>query len=677
LYYFCAFKKKDIKLKNIVKNLVLMLFLAVSSSTFAQYDKYYYFNRGREHLINSRYAYAITDFSILIQSDSSLHEGYFFRGIAKYNLNDYIGALLDFNKALDINPVFTQAYHYRAITFSQLNRFDEAMRDYESAIALRPDNVGIHFSRGITYLMSQQFDKSIEDFNIFLRHEPNSSDAFVNRGTAYLMSKDTVRALADYNRAIYFNSLDPNGYIRRARIYAMKNDNRKAIKDLDQAIRLDSTSSFVFFSRALVKYALDDINGSIDDLSKVISLDPHNALSYYNRALIRSQIGDYNRALEDYGHVMDINPDNVLAYFNRAAVEIELNDYAAAITDYNKAIELYPDFATAYMNRSVAKNKIGQYESARKDYEIAQQKIAQFRKDASDSAFSIFADTSKTFNKLLALDADFTKKTFSNRLENRKIGLIIQPLFKLSEGAVKPDIALDKQYFFPLIDRFLGNAHLSGVILSNQAVEIDNATVYSMDSISEILIRSNDNTEKSLGYFIKGMSQAQIKQYSSSINYYSKAITLDPTNIFYYLNRSVTQSEMIDFISNIENSIPRLGLNDNIVSSRNVVNQRVFDYKDALDDLDKIESLNPNFAYQYYNRGNLLCMSNKMPEAIEAYTKAIKQYPYFAEAYFNRGIVSIYLRDTEKGCIDISKSGEMGINDAYSIIKRYCLHEEE
>jgi tetratricopeptide (TPR) repeat protein len=666
----------EFKLKNIVKNIIIILFITVSNYSFAQYDKYYYFSRGRDHLINSRYAYAITDFSILIQADSSLYEGYFFRGIAKYNLNDYIGALLDFNKALNINPVFTQAYHYRAITFSQLNRFDEAMKDYESAIDLRPDNVGIYFSRGITYLMSQQFDKSISDFNVFLRHEPNSSDAFVNRGTAYLMIKDTIRALDDYNKAIYFSSFDPNGYIRRARIYALRNENQKALKDLDQAIRLDSTSSFVFFSRALVKYAMDDIIGALNDLTKVIALDPYNALSYYNRALIRSQIGDYNNALDDYGHVMDINPDNVLVYFNRAALEIELNDYDAAIMDYTKAIELYPDFATAYMNRSIVKNQIGQYESARKDYDIAQQKIAQFRKGASDSLFSIFADTSKTFNKLLALDADFTKKTFSNRLENKNIALMIQPLFKLTEGATKPDIALDKQYFFPLIDNFLSDENLKSVVLSNQDIEIDITVADKMDSISEILIRSVDNKKKALGYFIKGISQAQIKQYSSSINYYAKAIALDPTNIFYYLNRSATQSEMIDFISNIESSIPKLSLSDNIVSSTNVMNQRVFDYKEALNDLDKIESINPDFAYLYYNRGNLLCLSNKMPEAIEAYTNAIKQYPYFAEAYFNRGLVSIYLRDTEKGCIDISKSGEMGINDAYPIIKRYCLNEE-
>jgi tetratricopeptide (TPR) repeat protein len=664
-------------LKDIVKNIILLLFLTVSSYTFAQYDKYYYFNRGRDHLINARYAYAITDFSILIQADSSLYDGYFFRGIAKYNLNDYIGALQDFNKALDLNPVYTQAYHYRAITLSQLNRFDEAMKDYEYAMSMRPDNIGIHFSRGITYLMSQKFDKSIEDFNIFLRHDPNSSDAFVNRGTAYLMNKDTIRALEDYNKAIYFNAFDPNGYIRRARIYALRNENQKAIKDLDYAIRLDSTSSFVYFSRALVKYAQNDMNGALNDLTKVISLDPYNALSYYNRALIRSQIGDYNNALDDYGHVMNINPDNVLVYFNRAAVEIELNNYHAAIIDYTKAIELYPDFVTAYMNRSIAKNQIGDYESARKDYDIAQQKIAQFRKDASDSAFSLFADTSKTFSRLLALDADFTKKTFSNRLENQNIGLMIQPMFKLTVEAPKSMLALDKQYFFPIIDDLLQDENLNNVALSNQNIEIYDTIFNRMDSVSEILIQSNDNKTKALGHFIKGMLQAQSQQFSSAIGHYSKAISLDPSNIFYYMNRSVVQSEMIDYISNIENSIPKLSLENNIVSSKSATNRHVYDYKEAINDLDKIESQNPNFAYLHYNRGNLLCLSDKMPEAIENYTTAIKQYPYFAEAYFNRGLVSIYLKDTEKGCIDISKSGEMGVKDAYKIIKRYCLGEEQ
>ena len=42
------------------------------------------------------------------------------------------------------------------------------------------------------------------------------------------------------------------------------------------------------------------------------------------------------------------------------------------------------------------------------------------------------------------------------------------------------------------------------------------------------------------------------------------------------------------------------------------------------------------------------------------------------DAYFNRGLVLIYLKDKEKGCIDLSRAGELGVHDAYSAIKRFC-----
>mgnify|MGYP002512691932 CR=1 FL=1 len=32
----------------------------------------------------------------------------------------------------------------------------------------------------------------------------------------------------------------------------------------------------------------------------------------------------------------------------------------------------------------------------------------------------------------------------------------------------------------------------------------------------------------------------------------------------------------------------------------------------------------------------------------------------------------IYLKDKEKGCIDLSRAGELGVADAYGVIKKYC-----
>ena len=62
----------------------------------------------------------------------------------------------------------------------------------------------------------------------------------------------------------------------------------------------------------------------------------------------------------------------------------------------------------------------------------------------------------------------------------------------------------------------------------------------------------------------------------------------------------------------------------------------------------------------------------------EDYTKAIELNPSFAEAYYNRGLVQIFLKDTRKGCLDMSKAGELGLQDAYRVLKLYgnMLQEE-
>ena len=52
-------------------------------------------------------------------------------------------------------------------------------------------------------------------------------------------------------------------------------------------------------------------------------------------------------------------------------------------------------------------------------------------------------------------------------------------------------------------------------------------------------------------------------------------------------------------------------------------------------------------------------------------------YPYFGDAYFNRGLVQIYLKDKDKGCIDLSRAGELGVEDAYGVISKYCDKESE
>ena len=641
----------------------------------AQYDKVNFFYRGRQVLIDNKYPQAINVFNLLIKTDTTLYEAYLFRGIAKYNLNDFIGAQADFSKAIQMNPVYTPAYHYRAITNSRTGKYDDALRDLQEAMNLRPGYVGLYYSRGITYFLSQQFEHAIEDFNRFLRFEPKVGEAYLNRGTAYLLLKDTASALNDYNTAILLNKFEPEGYVRRARIYALQEKNEKAIDNLNEAIRLDTANTFAYFNRAMVRNNMRNINGALADLQKVLQLDPDNALTLYNRALIRSQIGDYDNALQDYEKVININPNNVLVYYNRAAVYIELNRYRQALNDYDKAIELYPDFANAYMNRAYVKSQLGLVASAGDDRKTAQQKIEAYKqKIGSASTFSMYADTSKQFNKLLAFDAEFARNDFSyDLLQYRKIDIRLKPLFKLMAVAPAKQPAFDRQYFNPALELLKQQPELP-LYMVNETQNISERELLRCDSIAGKALDKPDAET----YFRKGVTQFQLRRFNDALVYFNKAIEADPDNAFYYINRSALQSEMIDFIASIENNMQVLSLDNSGVTKTVIQDQvtREYSYDDAINDLNTAARIMPDMAYIYYNLGNLRCLSNAYPEAIGNYTYAIQLYPYFGEAFYNRGLLHIYLRETEKGCLDVSKAGELGIDDAYSVIRKYCIKKD-
>ncbi|MCI2082151.1 MAG: tetratricopeptide repeat protein [Bacteroidales bacterium] len=640
----------------------------------AQYDRDMFLSRGRQALINGKYALAIENFNILARLDSTEYNAYFFRGIAKYNLGDFNGARMDFDRSLHFNPIFTPAYHYRAITLSRLGKYEEALEDLQEAVDLRPGYNDLYFSRGVTYFLSQQFDKAIGDFDMYLRHEPESTDAYLDRGASYLFLGDTIRAMQDYDKAVSIDRFDADCYVRRSRIYALKGNDDAAISDLNTAINLDSSYTLAHFNRALLLYGNKDVKGALADLNKVLKDDPGNALTLYNRALILAQMGDYENSLNDFDRVIYINPNNVLAYFNRASVFLDMGRWADAAEDYTRAIELYPDFAKAYMNRSYANSMMGHKKESESDYKTAQKKVQAYMIRTRDSAgAALFADTNKQYNKLISFESDFSKKNFDNELlQYRDVDIKLKPLYRITPGSNDNNaLLISENLNYPRLNRFLSSLPVKMVFSANKVN-------YSINTYGNLLgSGSLGEGRDSKTLFTRAIFEAERKQFNTSMVLYEQALRKDSSDAFIYINRGALQAEMIDFISSMGNNVPVISLS-NSNSTHTRLQEQVsenYDYTAALMDMKRAADMIPDFPYVYYNLGNLYTLSNNLPEAIDQYTHALKLYPYIPEAYYNRGLVLIYLKDKEKGCIDISKAGELGISDAYAVIKKYCETE--
>jgi len=667
-----------------------MLLLCVSAAVHAQYDKDVFMFRGRQALAEGRYSDAIGQFNILARLDTADCWIYFYRGIAKYNLGDIRGAQTDFDSSVKINPVFTNGYHFRAITLSRSGKYDEALGDLDTAMKLRPGLVGLYYSRGVTYFLAQQFDKAVEDFNRYIKKEPKDPSAYLNRGATYLFLSDTTKALSDYNVAISLDRFDPEGYIRRGRVHALQKNFDDAISDMNKAISLDTTNTFAYFNRALMYYDQNNYNAAMADLNRVLRDEPGNALTLYNRSLISAQVGNFEDALADMDHVININPDNVLAYYNRASYFVQMGRWLDALDDYDKAIELYPDFAKAYLNRSYVKIMLGRTKSSKQDYDTAQKKVRDYRaKNLTDEGS--FADTTKKYSSLIALDADFAKKGFDNELlQNRDINIRLKPLYKFSLSAERDNqnIALRHRYENLLIDKFISDSPIVMTISNSDSIvkpKFDNGIDASIYGDSYLAAGDPKSLTEADRQFIRGLYSVQSKQFATALQQFDAAVNAAPQGkyseyykAFYYLNRGVLRAEMIDFISSIENSVQTLTMDDQGTTRARVRDQvsRTYDYSEAIDDMLSADKLLPGVPYIYFNLGNLYCLSSKFVESVDSYTKAIDVFPYMGEAFYNRGLVLIYLKDKEKGCIDLSRAGELGVGDAYSVISKYCEEEQ-
>ncbi len=654
----------------------LTLFITVLTAGIvdsrAQYNQDYFYWVSRQKIIHNDYHGAISVLNMLLNVDDKLYEGYFLRGVAKYNLGDLIGAESDFSIALDKNPVYTLAFTYRAITRSRLGNYNDALDDFREAISLRPDMANPYYSRGVTRLLNGQYEEAIEDFDIFIRAEKRVTDAYINRGISYLQLKDTVSAYENFDMAIKTNRENPTSYNRRGSLYMRQSRFEEAEADFDMALKNDSTYIPALFNRALVYNDTKRPMQALEDFDKLLSIDSTSTISYFNRAIVRSQVGDYNRALEDYNIVAKSLPSNVLVFFYRAGLLSRLGDIESAEADYSRAIELYPDFANAYLSRSNIRYMLQNSAGARRDKIIAEQKIEEHKSKLKDSTYSIYTDTTYRFDRLMSFDTNLAGSNFESITTTTESGaeLNLLPMFKFTLMA-RDSVLRREEFYSSRVESFVGS--MSGVNVKLSRMESD----IPLDSLvafnSRRLHESVDSGESRESIFTYSIVQLLMKQYTKSMQYIDFAINdIDPANPFFLLNRATTRAEMIDFISSLDNSTHRISVDTDPANRlRNTPSKMNYSYDEAIADLDRCIALYPTFAHPYYNKANLLAKSGDLPQAYEAYSRAIELFPQFGEAYYNRGIIQIYMEDTRKGVLDLSKAGELGISSAYEILNRY------
>ncbi|OQY03859.1 MAG: hypothetical protein B6I20_04165 [Bacteroidetes bacterium 4572_117] len=652
------YTKFPVKINKSLYLLLVFQFITIFSLK-AQLNISVYINKARQEIMDNKNQKAIERLNTVIKVKPNLYDAYFYRGIAKFGMGDYIGAIKDFSETIKINPFLPVAYQYRGISKDALHNYNSSLNDLDIAINMDINNSQLYMARGLTKIHTQNFSAAIEDFDKSIKLQPKNEDCYIYRAVAKAGLKNYESAIKDCNMAIGLNQFKTRAFVRRGLIFYEQKQYKKAIKNYNLALKINPKDAYAYYVRALAKYKLDDLNGTLADYSKVIELNKYNALAYYNRAMLFSQSGSLNKAVADLKQVSQINPEHILTHYNRGQIQTELNNYHEAIADFSKAIEIYPEFGEAYYMRAMAKRKIGDIRSAKTDYDIATKKLNTQNTDSSNIAINTIK-----YRRLIELEANFN----NNFIGDDKIYSVfsgIDPLPDFFVSLNQNKKAYNKTNYMGIND------------IINEIPKPLTPNIAMFDTISDnnLLIATVDsiwgNLKKNeIYWFLIGTIELRNKNFNLSLNAFSKAINENNDFALAYYNRAYCNLKMIDFINSIDQEIQITvaGQKKPFVAKTEMTN----DYTKILEDYNKALGLKPDYAIIYYNRANLKVRAKSYTSALYDYNRAIQLEPEFAEAFYNKALIHIHLKEFKLACSALSKAGELGLKQAYVVIKRYC-----
>ena len=667
------------------KILSILFFSLFSFGVFAQLNTDRILTIGRNALYFEDYVLAIQYFNQVIGIKPHLAEPYMYRAIAKIQLGDDNGAIQDATEAINRNPFISQAYYIRGFASRRLKLFDNAIADFVKAYEFSPERTSLLLNKMDIYVQLEDYDAAIATMDSYLKTEPKAN-LYHEKGVIQLAMKDTVAAEISFQENIRRDSTNSAAWSAMGLLRMLQDKQDEAYLCYSRAIKQRSSFAGDYINRGVLNVQKNNYREALSDYDRAIQLDNTSELAFYNRALLRLAVGDLNNALADLKKVLDFSPDNMDAVYRKALLENDLGMYRNAIAGFEHIISQHKYFLPAYYGIADAydglHNKREAFRYRKLAFDMNENKEEIQKNEKKIDGENKIAQTTPTnntnrrarlFNNIASndLNQDQNESQYADErrgnVQDRHIDVVNEKNFVITYYAKKDELKRTNLYV-PFIEEYNRKRLLSADLkITNDEIPLTSELIdVHFERINSISSKIEKESEYADWYFHRALEFYIIQDFNSAMDDLSKTITLrDDFGMAYFL-RAVILNKIIEYQKNNVD-------NDNYLDDQKAINidKLKFDAELVIRDYDKVISLYPNFAFAHYNKANILCTQKNFRAAIASYTSAIACDADFAEAYFNRGLTYLFIGEDSNGIADISKAGELGIYQAYNLLKRF------
>lgn len=670
-------------------------------------DPYLY--RGIAKVYLDDYLGAAQDATECIERNPFIVTAWQVRGVARQNLKEYDGAISDFEHGLSVQPENKVFLRSLAVTYALKKDYHKADSCFNHFIELFPNESQAYLNRAQMRIELGDSLQALTDLDKVIKLDKGNAYAFAIRSMILAQQERNKEALDDMNHAIRLDPEQSAFYNNRAMIRYNMNDLRGAMNDYDQALELKPNEVLSLYNRGILRAQIGDRNRAISDFSKVLEQEPDNTFASYNRALLRDETGDLRGAVEDYQHVFEHHPNFFPALYARAEDLKKLGRYKEADADFKQAFTVEQRVKKERDQRQLRRQQLAAQGVQNADSILLAENDAM--EDAElDDAERIRREGDnniRKFNRIMAqsFDGDATKyeNATRGRIQDQQFAVEMQPMYILTYYE-KSDGVRQNIYFEKTLSDFNRAALLPRRLkVVCQEPMLDETQV-------QVHFASIDDYSRGIGltggtiisYFGRSLDFLLVQDYQSAIADLNQVLYRKDNFILAYFNRAVIRFRQLEVneksgslshksqqvvdeelrntaLHEASNSGTTIKLNQNSALSQQdqlklqaeqMQRQRRVECELCVRDLDKVIELSPTFVYAYYNRAYISAKLSNFDAALFDLNKCIELYPNFAEAYYNRGLILLRQGKTKQGIQDLSKAGELGLVQAYSVLKR-------
>lgn len=491
-------------------------------------------------------------------------------------------------------------------------------------------------------------------------------EATIDMGRSSLYYDDYVTAIARFSDVILLRPNQPDSYYYRAYAKFSLEDYRGAHEDLERAIRLQPFRTEFYQLRGLCQINLADYAAAIADYSYVLQHEPRDINSRYNRALCYLEQKDFVAAETDLHCILRQNPRHIRARLVIAQSQLEQHDTLSGLQVIDTLLTFNPyqhealAFRARYsllhheyqladsllclaiqhgglsadnlITRAQARHGLSRYNDALADYDLAIQQqprhyVAHYNRGLLRALLGADNEAIEDFDFVLGLEPSNTLALYNRALLRERTGLY--------EGA--------EQDFTKLIESYPDFIHGYAARARCRRHQGKTRLALSDESTMQRL-----QLDIAFGQNRKRTNTPVERNSPHELDSYDELMELEQDTTHRYVSQVAgrVQNRRID-----HQPLPLM----------------------PEDDIRALLAESPShpgaLAQKHYNEACLQAEMGNTQLAIQTYTRAIALDPRLGQAYYNRALLYLSVGESRQASADLSKAGELGIYQAYNLLK--------